>query len=86
MSPEEEEIQRVKDATDTLGEFFDTVQIFVTRHDHDEHDGEGNTIHIAYGTGNWFARMGQVQDFIVRKQALTEELGKRDLPDQDQEI
>lgn len=38
-----------------LSEHFDTVQIFVTRQE------GADTGCSAYGTGNWFARFGQVK-------------------------
>jgi hypothetical protein len=43
-----------------LMEHFDAVQIFVSRH-----DGEtGNTGSIHRGGGNWYARVGQVQEWL----------------------
>jgi hypothetical protein len=67
MAPEEiEEIEdsdvaRVKSAINTLSEHFDTVQIFCTRHEAGELDG---TITAQFGSGNWYARYGQVQEWI----------------------
>ena len=46
-----------------LIEHFDSVQIFVTRSE-PEKDG---TIHIARGTGNWFARYGQVAAWLTKE-------------------
>lgn len=45
-----------------LGEHFDTIQIFATRYD----EG-GNTINACYGAGNWYARLGQVQSWLEKK-------------------
>jgi hypothetical protein len=47
-----------------LGEHFDTVQIFVTRHEAGKEDG---TVNVNYGSGNWFARYGQVKEWVLRR-------------------
>jgi len=60
----------VQGVVDRLGEHFDTVQVFCTRHDAPRLDG---TVHMAMGSGNWFARYGQVQAWVV-----TEEESHRD--------
>jgi len=52
----------VKDAVAKLMEHFETVQIFVTRHD--SHVGTGA---CTRGDGNFYARMGQVRDWIDRE-------------------
>lgn len=39
---------------------FDSVQIFVTRHD----NGSGTTVNATNGRGNWFARLGQVAQWV----------------------
>jgi hypothetical protein len=41
-----------------LMEHFDTVQIFVTRHE------SGTTVHLDGGRGNWFARHGQIMEWV----------------------
>lgn len=60
------DLERVQKAAQALGEHFDTVQIFVTRHESFSSDG---THHIARGLGNWFGRYGQVRDWILRVEA-----------------
>lgn len=45
-----------------LSEHFDTVQILVTRYDRQQ-----CTTNIARGTGNWFARYGQMRSFVMRE-------------------
>ena len=49
-----------------IGEHFDTVQIFVTCF-----DAEQGTCNASYGSGNWFARRGQIQDWLVKKNEET---------------
>lgn len=66
---EDADLQRLKDACAQLGEHFDTVQIFVTRFaDSTEEDG---TVNAAWGTGNWFARYGQVKSWQVKQDEIT---------------
>ena len=59
MSAEQNELdlKRLHDIAKQLGEHFDTVQIFATRHESGEHDG---TLRFHVGVGNWYARFGQV--------------------------
>lgn len=57
-----DEWKMVEKAAEELSEHFDSVQIFCTRHE----GAKGTTEHIMLGKGNWFARMGSVQEFITR--------------------
>lgn len=43
-----------------LSEHFDSVQIFATRHDHDE----GRTLKANRGHGNWYANFGCVSEWV----------------------
>lgn len=52
MSEREQDMARVQKALDLLSEHFDTVQIFVTRHE------DGGTRAANLGSGNWYARYG----------------------------
>ena len=63
----DEDLKRVNEALSALGEHFDSVQIFVNRHE----SGElGGTVNISKGTGNWFARYGQIASWFAREQAI----------------
>jgi hypothetical protein len=62
---EKVELARVAAHCDQLAEHFDTVQIFVTRNADNETEEEG-TVNIQLGRGNWFARYGQVHQWIVK--------------------
>jgi hypothetical protein len=53
----------VKKHVSQLSEHFDTVQIFVTKRNLD------TTIDINHGSGNWFARYGQVNHWLIREEA-----------------
>ena len=70
MTPQEAEIQRVQDAVTALSEHFDTVQIFVTIHrTTPEGDLKEGTTSINRGYGNWYARHGQINEWMVRADA-----------------
>ena len=48
---------------------FDAVQLFATKHD----PAGGGTIVLHYGEGNWYARYGQVKEWVVRREAEAQE-------------
>lgn len=62
MTPEEEhnqDVARVVSACALLGEHFDAVQIFVSKHEKER------TFTAHRGTGNWLLRFGQVQEWTI---------------------
>lgn len=60
-----DDIAKLRNHVSQLMEFFDTVQIFVTRHV----NNETGTIAAQYGDGNWYARRGQIGDWLVKQDA-----------------
>ena len=52
----------LKKAIHALGEQFDTAQVFVTVHEPAE---SGGTLHASAGVGNWYARVGQVNEWLT---------------------
>ena len=46
-----------------LSEHFDAIEIFATRHN--PHNNE--SIAVNHGIGNWYARHGQVRDYVARE-------------------
>jgi hypothetical protein len=60
----EADVEIVKKACLSLGEHFDSVHIFATRHEPATLDG---TVTVAYGSGNWFARYGQIQEWMIKQ-------------------
>ena len=50
-------------AMDMLSEHFCTVQIFCTRHD----GADDCTSSFRKGCGNWFARYGQIREFVDKE-------------------
>lgn len=75
MSDEkDEDLERVKKATEALGEHFDTVHIFCTRHEPGIEDG---TINISWSEGNWFARYGQIREWLIKADERSRESVRR---------
>lgn len=72
--PDNEDLVRVKAALTQLGEHFDSVQVFVTRHEAGVEDG---TMHIGIGAGNFFTRYGQVQQWLIANDQNGREFVKR---------
>lgn len=62
-SQPEQDLERLKKACEVLGEHFDTVQVFCTRHEPGEHDG---TLTMAWGAGNFYTRYGQIAEWIIK--------------------
>jgi hypothetical protein len=69
MDEEQKELQRKSDleqvnkALEKLSEFFDTVQINVSRYD----TVIGQTTRVDKGVGNWYARYGQLKAWVERE-------------------
>lgn len=58
---EDSDMALLKKAAGQLMEHFDTVQIFVTK----QCDGADGTVNANWGCGNWFARYGQVNGWLI---------------------
>ena len=56
------ELDRLQKAIDQLAEHYDTVHVFATRYN----PHEGTTMTVNKGCGNYYARMGQVQEWMVK--------------------
>lgn len=54
-------------AAEPLGEHFDTVHIFATRHDPAV---RGGTVVTSYGLGNYLARLGQIELWLERQKEI----------------
>jgi hypothetical protein len=65
----EDDMQRVNTALETLSEHFETVQIFVTRHEGMLDGSVGANV----SSGNWFARYGQVREWIIQQEERMKE-------------
>ncbi len=74
----EEDLKLVHQHVDALGEHFDTVQIFCTRHAEGE---RGGTVNVHAGAGNWFARRGHVHQWCIQK----DEQARAEVRDEEEE-
>ena len=62
MTTNNPDVERINQCLQHLGEHFDSVHIFATR---DETGEKGGTITIQKGVGNWYARYGQIVEWIT---------------------
>lgn len=69
----EEAVRMLDEHCNQLMEHFDSVQIFVTRH---EEAKAGGTIYVNRGAGNWFARCGQIREWVVFEDQKIRETAK----------
>lgn len=72
----EADLEMLQKHVEQLGEHFDSVQIFCTRHE--PPDG---TVNVSYGSGNWFARFGHVSDWLTKSSERTKEYVRREEDD-----
>lgn len=68
MSDARPENEMVINAAKMLGEHFDSVQIFCTRH---EGGPDGGTFSTSRGVGNFYARYGQVREWLLEQDSKT---------------
>lgn len=76
-STEKADMERIQKALDILSEHFDSVQIFASRHEPATEDG---TIAATRGFGNWYARYGQIAQWMDYHQEMAR-LQARSSPD-----
>ena len=60
--------ERVRECARALGEHCDTVHIVASRH---EPETENGTVHTSFGLGNYYARVGQMREFLVKEDAIS---------------
>lgn len=69
QSQQDLDMQRLMPHVEELATKFDTVQVFVTRHD----ITTGGTVAVQCGAGNWYARRGQVREWVIQEGEFEEE-------------
>ena len=80
-SADDHDMKVVNDALAKLGEHFDSVQIFANRQ---EVEGqEQSMVNIYSGCGNWFARFGQVQHWLVTENERTKTRVRNEIFDEE---
>jgi hypothetical protein len=79
MTPQEQaDLDRLKEACQKLGEHYDSVHIFATRHESGALNG---TVNAQWGQGNWFARYGQIQAWLIKQDEGSRSEYRRDNED-----
>lgn len=76
------EVERklVDDCVAKLLENFDSVRVFVTRHD----GNQENTASYETGGGNFYAQLGQVQEWVcIQEQYQRNHAIRKDTPEQE---
>jgi len=68
----DDDVALLKSACMGLMEHFDTVHIFATRH----RGRDAGTTFCNWGSGNWYARYGQVRTWILRQEAWEDQQGR----------
>lgn len=66
--------QEVIDKINELSSYFDSIQIFATRHV----DEKLGTTRFVYGTGNWYARYGLTKHWVDTQAFTFDETLKED--------
>jgi hypothetical protein len=56
----------VKDHASKLAEHFDSVRIFVTRHNGGDEESAGYT----FGIGNYYAQRGQIGEWVTQQEEI----------------
>jgi len=69
------DVAMVRQHAEQLGEHFDSVQIFATRH---EPGSLGGTVTVHLGVGNYYARYGQVCEWMVKQDEWTRVGARKD--------
>lgn len=75
---EDTDVGRVRKHLEALSVHFDNVQIFASRVDLTEE----KTVGVALGAGNWYARHGQVLEWLTKCNESSR-IEERDAEDQD---
>ncbi len=71
----DEDRERLKKSLHELSEHFDSVQILCTRY---KGGDDGGTVNISMGEGNWFARYGQMKEWLIREEETSKESRRHD--------
>lgn len=64
MTETEQALELARDFAAKASEFVDTVQVFLTVYD----PTTGITRHVVHGIGNWFAREGQIREWVTQNE------------------
>ena len=77
------DMEMISDVLARLGEHFDSVQIFASRQEVD--GGDQSVVNIYSGCGNWFARYGQVKNWLITENERTKTRVRNEIFDEEDE-
>jgi hypothetical protein len=78
---QERDEKAVQECIDKLSGQFDTVHIFVARHEGGEN---GGTVNFQQGTGDWFSRYGIVRMWVTRVEEQTRAKARKDFEQEEE--
>lgn len=85
-SDTDEDLSLLKRHISQLMEHFDSVEIFVTRQEPDSLSAEhprGITSATHSGDGNWYARFGQINEWLIQERERIADHFRRDQDEED---
>lgn len=81
-SADDHDMELISSALERLGEHFDSVQIFANRQEVD--GGDQSIVNIYSGCGNWFARYGQVKNWLITEDERTKTRVRNEIFDEEE--
>jgi hypothetical protein len=69
----EEKQELIQSLIESITDRFDTIQVFTTSHNRET----GDTTYIGMGTGNFYARIGQVDEWARMQKEIIREKAKQ---------
>lgn len=61
----ERDSKLIEETVDNLSQHFDTVHVLATRYE------GSDTLNISKGSGNWYARYGQMREWLLKADEQT---------------
>jgi hypothetical protein len=77
-SKEDTDVAMLTKHVNDLSEFFDSVHIFCSRHE----SNDTGTINANRGAGNWFARYGQIKEWILKQEEASRVNARNSMADE----
>jgi predicted CoA-binding protein len=69
----EEKQELIQSLIESITDRFDTIQVFTTSHNRET----GETTYIGMGTGNFYARIGQIKEWLQLQKDIINQKAKQ---------
>jgi hypothetical protein len=69
----QEKSELIQSLIESIEDRFNTIQVFTTSHD----PATGETTYIGMGTGNFYARIGQIDEWLRMQKEIVSEKAKQ---------